>query len=238
MYNVNVRYEGRDRRGSRVYKIKYLQSRRKRSKMANYKKLETLVKNFAETTDEMYEEIIDNEMVDVSTLSDKKKFAVLVFTELAKALDTKEHKLLLDCNFPASKFHNHADEAEDEYKVDYYRLVSSADANRSLIQVYVNADPKTGTAKFRLCTSCAKANREQFEALEDELHFLIQRDSNTGRAKTSTRDGITYDEIVDVVKAVCAVLANTRAQSAAAKEEKKKAKAKKETTEEEETTEE
>lgn len=193
--------------------------------MANYKKLETLVKNFTETTDEVYKEIIDNEMVDVSTLTAKDKFAVLVFVELAKALGTKDHKLVLDCNFPASKFHNHEDEADDEYLVDYYRLVSSADANRSLIQFYVNADPNKGNCKFNLCTSCAKANREQFEALEDELHFLVKRDPKTGRAKTSQRNNVGYEEIVDVVKAVCAVLANTKAEAQKAKAEAKKQKA-------------
>ena len=200
--------------------------------MANYKKLETLVKNFTETTDEVFENLIDNEMVDVSTLTDKEKFAVLVFAELAKALQTKDHRLELDCNYAASKFHNHEDEAEDEYLVDYYRLVPTANANSTLIQFYVNADPKKERCLFTLCTSCAKANREQFEALEDDLHFTVKRDKKTGRAKTSQRNNIPYDEVVDVVKAVCAVLANTqstaeqaKAAKAAAKEEAKKAKA-------------
>jgi len=200
--------------------------------MANYKKLETLVKNFTETTDEVFENLIDNEMVDVSTLSDKEKFAVLVFAELAKALQTKDHHLELDCNYAASKFHNHDDEAEDEYLVNYFRLVPTANANSTLIQFYVNADPKKERCLITLCTSCAKANREQFEALEDDLRFTVKRDKKTGRAKTSQRSNIPYDEVVDVVKAVCAVLANTqsaveqaKAEKAAAKEEAKKSKA-------------
>lgn len=192
--------------------------------MANYKKLETLVKNFTETTDEVYKEIIDNENVDVSALTAREKFATLVFVELAKALGTKDHKLVLDCNFPASKHLNHKDPGDDEYLVDYYRLVSLADANRSLIQFYVSADPNKGNCSFNLCTSCARANREAFEALEDELHFLVKRDPNTGRAKTSWRNNVGYEEIVDVVKAVCAVLANTKAEAAKAKAEAKKAK--------------
>lgn len=192
--------------------------------MANYKSIETLVKNLANVTEETLAGIIDNEMVDVSTLSDKEKFAVLVFAELAKALATKDHKLVMDCNYAASKFHNHEDEDEDVYKVDYFRLVPLANVNSTLIQFYVTTDPKKGNVRFVLCTSCAKANREQFEALEDDLHFIVKRDKNTGRAKTSQRSNIGYEEVVDIVKNVCAVLANTDALKAAAKKAKDEAK--------------
>jgi hypothetical protein len=76
-----------------------------------------------------------------------------------------------------------------------------------MIQFYVSANPKKGSCSFTLCTSCAKANLEQLLALRDDLKFAPLIDKS-GRAKTTTRKGIQYDELVDVVKAVCAVLAN------------------------------
>ena len=175
--------------------------------MANYKKLETLVKNFESLTDDILDEIVNNEEVDVSTLSDREKFSCLVFAEMKKALETKNHELVLDCNYPQSKKHNKKDPADNEWLVDYYRLVSKDTKNQSMIQFYVSANPKKGECKFTLCTSCAKANLEQFLALRDDLKFEPLLDKG-GNAKTTTRKGIQYDELVDVVKAVCAVLAN------------------------------
>ena len=188
--------------------------------MANYKKLETLVKNFETLTDDILNEIVNNDEVDVSTLSDREKFSCLVFAEMKKALETKSHELVLDCNYPQSKKHNKKDPADDEWLVDYYRLVSKDTKNQSMIQFYVSANPKKGDCKFTLCTSCAKANLEQFLALRDDLHFEPLLDKS-GKAKTTTRKGISYDELVDVVKAVCAVLANNTKKEESKKEDPK-----------------
>lgn len=193
--------------------------------MANYKKLETLVKNVDATTNDEFRKIVDNENVDVDTLSCNEKLAVLVFAEMQKALETKDHTLVLDCNYAQSKFHNKTDKElekgqENVWLVDYYRLISKDTRNQSMIQFYTHASAKRGTCTFRLCTSCAKANREQFETLEDTLHFKVIRDKS-GRAKTCERQGIQYDELVDVVKAVCAVLAAQPAKKSAVKEDKK-----------------
>ena len=193
--------------------------------MANYKKLETLVKNFETLTDDILNEIVNNEEVDVSTLSDREKFSCLVFAEMKKALETKSHELVLDCNYSQSKKHNKKDPADNEWLVDYYRLVSKDTKNASMIQFYVSANPKKSSCSFTLCTSCAKANLEQFLALRDDLQFEPLVDKS-GKPKTTTRKGIQYDELVDVVKAVCAVLANN-----AKKEEPKKGEPKDETEE-------
>lgn len=193
--------------------------------MANYKKLETLVKNFETLTDDILNEIVNNEEVDVSTLSDREKFSCLVFAEMKKALETKSHELVLDCNYSQSKKHNKKDPADNKWLVDYYRLVSKDNKNASMIQFYVSANPKKSSCSFTLCTSCAKANLEQFLALRDDLQFAPLTDKS-GRPKTTTRKGIQYDELVDVVKAVCAVLANN-----AKKEEPKKVEPKEETEE-------
>ena len=193
--------------------------------MANYKKLETLVKNFETLTDDILNEIVNNEEVDVSTLSDREKFSCLVFAEMKKALETKNHELVLDCNYPQSKKHNKKNPEDNEWLVDYYRLVSKDTKNSSMIQFYVSANPKKNSCSFTLCTSCAKANLEQFLALRDDLQFEPLTDK-AGKPKTTTRKGIQYDELVDVVKAVCAVLANN-----AKKEEPKKDEPKEETEE-------
>ena len=165
------------------------------------KKLETLTKALETITPAALAAIINNEdAVDAEHLTPNEQFAVLIFDELARALKTKEHVLVLDCNYAQSK--------NDIPKVDYFRLVSNDTKNQSMIQVYVHANAKAGTVNFALCTSCARVNREQFIALADDLKFVIKCDSRTGRAKTSQRTGISYDDIVPVVKSVCAVLAN------------------------------
>ena len=189
------------------------------------KNLETIFAEAKEITNETIANIINNEAIDETSLTEREKVSVLVYAELAKALDTKDRKLVLDCNYAASKFHNHKDESQDQWLVDYYRLVPTANVNSTLIQFYVSINFTNSAVTFKLCTSCSKMNRDQFEALKDELHFTTKWDKEHTRAKTSTRVGVSYDEIVDVVKAVCAVLASTKVEAEKAKANKEKAKA-------------
>jgi hypothetical protein len=192
--------------------------------MANYKKLENLVKDFEALTDETLNEIVNCPDIEVDTLSDREKFSCLVFQQMSRALDNKAYRLMLDCNYPQSNKHNKSPKQlekgqEPEWLVDYYRLVSKEGKQKSLIQIYVKANPKSGTCMFDLCTSCAKDNLEQFIALRDELHFepVGKKD---GGAKTTRRMNVSYDELVAVCKAVTAILATTEKQKAEAKKHK------------------
>lgn len=155
------------------------------------KKLDTLRNELATISNDTLANIISNENVDIDTLTEFEKLAVLMYRELAKALNSKKHTLLLDCNYANSK--------NEVLKVDYYRL---AVAN-SMIQIYVRKN------SFRICTSASKSNREQFALLESELHFKTKYDSKTHRAKTTERINISYDDIVEVTKSVIAILENT-----------------------------
>lgn len=168
------------------------------------KKLETLKTAAKKITAADLEKIVGCPDVPTDSLSANETFAVMLYTELAKALKATDSVLVMDCNYAQSKFH-----AAETYLVDYWRIVSTDTRNQSMIQIYVHANAKRGTASFHLCTSCARVNRDQFEALEDELHFTVKRDTKTGRAKTTERKGIGYEELPAVVKAVKAVLANT-----------------------------
>ena len=158
------------------------------------KNLDTLKKALDTTTDEVLATIINNSDVDPADLTPAEKLSVLMYAEFAKALKTKEHQLLLDCNYADSK-----NAQNGVLLVDYYRLA----VHGAMIQVYVKK------SSFGVCTSASKANREQFLALENDLHFVTKYDKKTGRAKTTQRNGITYDELVPVIKAVIAVLENT-----------------------------
>ena len=155
------------------------------------KKLETLKKELETVTDETLANIINNNDVIVKSLSQFERLSVLMFAELEKALRTKEHKLILDCNYANSK--------NADLKVDYYRL---AIAN-SMIQIYVRQN------SFRICTSASKANREKFAELEEQLQFKTKYDKKTNRAKTTERLNISYDDIVNVTKQVIAILEST-----------------------------
>lgn len=161
------------------------------------KKLDTLKKALESIENEALESIIDNVDVDVDTLTKSEKLFVLMFAEIEKALRTKEHRLVLDCNYSNSK--------NEVLRVDYYRL---AIAN-SMIQIYCKTN-----CTFAVCTSASKANREQFKTLENELHFVTKYDTKTQRAKTTQRSNIAYEDIVNVVKSVIAVLENTATQKA------------------------
>lgn len=193
--------------------------------MANYKKLENLVKDLETLTDDLLNEIVDCPDVDVSTLTDKEKFSCLVYQQMSRALENKSYKLVLDCNYPQSNKHNKSEKQlakgqEPEWLVDYYRLCSKEGKQRSLIQIYVKTNPKTGSCLFDLCTSCARDNLAQFIALRDELHFEPLKKSGGDGAKTSARKNVTYDELVAVCKAVTAILANTEKARAEAKAKK------------------
>ena len=157
------------------------------------KKLETLKKTLATVDNETLSNIINNNDVDIDSLTEFEKLSVLMYAEFEKALRTKEHKLLLDCNFEDSK-----NVQKNVLLVDYYRLA----VNNCMIQVYVKQN------YFNVYTSASKANREQFAQLE-ELKFVTKYDKKTNRAKTSHRDKISYDELVEIVKSVIAVLENT-----------------------------
>ena len=157
------------------------------------KKLDTLKTALDTVTDETLAAIINNTDIKPEDLSPAEKLSVLMYEEFAKALKTKEHQLLLDCNYADSK-----NVQNTVLRVDYYRLA----AHGSMIQIYVKKN------SFAVCTSASKANREQFAALDD-LKFVTKYDAKTGRAKTTQRTGITYEELVPTVKAVIAILGNT-----------------------------
>ena len=111
------------------------------------KKLETLKKTLeAENINDTLKDIINNENVDIETLTAREKFSTLIYAELAKALNNKNNQLLLDANYAQSKFHN-----SEQYKVDYYRYISKDTANDTMIQLYVSANANTAKCKFRIC---------------------------------------------------------------------------------------
>lgn len=158
------------------------------------KKLETLKTALETVSAETLAKIIANDDVCPDDLTAAEKLSVLMYEELAKALKTKEHQLLLDCNYADSK-----NAQNGILLVDYYRLA----IHGAMIQVYVKRN------SFNICTSASRANREQFAALENDLHFVTKYDKKTGRAKTTQRNGLTYEELVPVIKAVIAVLETT-----------------------------
>ena len=165
------------------------------------KKLETLKKELENITNERLSEIIENDDVIVDSLNDFEKLSVLMYNEIAKAINCKDYKIVLDCNYANSK--------NSVLKVDYYRL---AVAN-CMIQVYVRKQ------SFRICTSANATNREKFATLESELHFKTKYDSKTHRAKTTERINIAYDEIVSVIKQVIAILKESATEKAQSKKE-------------------
>jgi hypothetical protein len=158
------------------------------------KKLDTLKKMLADIDTQTLADIVQNDDIVIDDLSEFEKLSILMYNEIAKSINCKAYKLLLDCNFADSK-----NRQNDILLVDYYRLA----VNNSMIQIYVKRN------SFAICTSASKANREQFATLENDLHFVTKYDKKTQRAKTTQRNNISYDDIVSVIKQVIAVLEST-----------------------------
>lgn len=167
------------------------------------KKMTTIAAAAAKTTTDALTTIIGCPDIDAENLTANKRLAVLAFAELAKATKTKDSHLILDCNYGQSKNHT-----SGNYLVTYWRLVSNDTKNQSMVQVYAHPSAKRGVITFSLCTSCAKMNREQFERVTD-LQFTVKYNKKTGRAKTSERKGVSYEELPSVLASVRAVLANS-----------------------------
>lgn len=196
--------------------------------MKNYKTLEDLMKSFETLTDETITEIVGNENISSKTLVESEKLSVLIFDELKKALTTEDRQLVLDCNFPKSKFHNRTAKQlenglENEYLVNYFRLVSN---NNSIPMLHIwprNLNVAKGTCTFELHITADVA--PILQANEEEFQFTIKRRPN-GIIRDVYRSGVAYDEIVSVVNSLCALLATNAETKAAEKKEKETAKKK------------
>jgi len=161
------------------------------------KKVTELVKELSnENINDTLESIIANDDIILNSLTEKEKFAVLLFRELKKAIDNDKFEIVLDCNYARSKF--------SVLKVDYYRVIDKI-TQTSYVQVYTRLS--SNQANFRLCTSCKEIYIEQLQS----LGFVVKRDK-TGRAKTSEKLNISYDNIVKTIQDVLNVF--TSAQSA------------------------
>ena len=194
--------------------------------MKNYKTLEDLMKAFETLTDDTITEIVGNENISSKTLVENEKLSVLIFDELKKALTTEDRQLVLDCNFPKSKFHNRTAKQlenglENEYLVNYFRLVSN---NNSIPMLHIwprNLNAAKGTCTFELHITADVA--PILQANEEEFQFTIKRRPN-GIIRDVYRSGVAYDEIVSVVNSLCALLATNAETKAAEKKEKEAAK--------------
>lgn len=196
--------------------------------MTNYKTLEDLMKAFETLTDDTIAEIVGNENISSKTLVESEKLSVLIFDELSKALTTEDRQLVLDCNFPKSKFHNRTAKQienglENEYLVNYFRLVSN---NNSIPMLHIwprNLNAAKGTCTFELHITADVA--PILQANEEEFQFTIKRRPN-GIIRDVYRSGVAYDEIVSVVNSLCALLATNAETKAVEKKEKEAAKKK------------
>jgi hypothetical protein len=194
--------------------------------MKNYKTLEDLMKAFETLTDETIAQIVGNENISGAALAENEKLSVLIFDELSKALTTEDRQLVLDCNFPKSKFHNRTAKQienglENEYLVNYFRLISNNDSVPMLHIWPRNISATKGTCTFELHITADVA--PILQANEEEFHFTIKRRPN-GIIRDVYRSGVTYDEIVSVVNSLCALLATNAETKAVEKKEKETAK--------------
>ena len=191
--------------------------------------LKNLMESFETLTEEKIDKIVGNENVDASTLPDSEKLSVLVFSELEKALHTEDRKLILDCNYQKSKFHNRTPKQiarglENEYLVNYFRLVS-ADKAIPMLHIWpkhLNTAKCTCTFEVHITSEVSSILAER----EEEFNFTIKRRPD-GTIRDVYRSGVQYDELVGLVNSLCALLTANAKAKAAKKEEKEKAKEKK-----------
>lgn len=167
------------------------------------KKVTEVVKELSgENIDGTLESIIANDDIILKSLTEREKFAVLLFRELKKAVDNDQFELVLDCNYKQSKF--------SVLKVDYYRVIDRI-TKTSQIQVYTRLNVASNRANFRLCTSCKEIYIEPLQA----LGFTVKRDKKTGRAKTSEKLNISYDSIAKTIHDVLNVFTSAAKKTSA-----------------------
>ena len=169
------------------------------------KKVTELVKELTnENINDTLKSIIANDDIILKSLTEREKFAVLLFRELKKAIDNDKFEIVLDCNYARSKF--------SVSKVDYYRVIDKI-TKTSHIQVYTRLNVAANQANFRLCTSCKEVYIEQLQS----LGFVVKRDKKTNRAKTSEKLNISYDNIVKTIHDVLSVFTSSQSAETSAK---------------------
>lgn len=169
------------------------------------KKLETLRKELVNVSNDTLTAIVNCNDVDVANLTDNEKLAVLVFNEYKKALDNKLVTCVLDCNYSNSKLHNNEDEAENEFKVDYFRLID--EHNDSLARCYIHVSKSAVTTDIRF--SAKKSVLAQAEKLE-KMQFEIFRYKATQKVRNVRRQSVAYDEFVQTAKNALSILADSK----------------------------
>ena len=110
-------------------------------------------------------DIIGNDDITLNSLTEKEKFAVLLFRELKKAFDNDKLELVLDCNYKQSKL--------STSKVDYYRVIDKL-TKASYAQIYPRLIVASSRADFRLYTS-SNMHKNQLKKLLDVLREYTQR---------------------------------------------------------------
>ena len=172
------------------------------------KNMNTLLKEVETMTEDTLYSVIEDNHVDFDKLTRKEKQSFLALREIGKAIDSKKYKLVFDCDFETSKFHDEKKVADGsaQFLVDYACIVSKTDVNTRLLQIYTTST--TNTTYFRICTTCKEAlrNSEVF----DSIGFTTRYDTKTKRAKTTQRTNIQYDEIVNTIKSVLSILENDK----------------------------
>lgn len=181
------------------------------------KKLATLEKTLATVTNEEIKELVNCDAVNTEYLTENEKLAVLVYSEIKKAIDNKDIELLLDCNYEKSQFHKN-----DTYLVDYYRLIDRT-TRQSIIQMYFkckkhrdaekSTEEKTvysiDSVNFLYCFSVKEVYRPTFAENYDTLNVDMIINKKTNKYKHSQRNNIDYNDTVAVAKLILSVLNNT-----------------------------
>ena len=129
--------------------------------------LETIVHNFTQ-----YD-------CSIATVFEKK--CILYFRELAKAVNTKDYEIVLNCNYAHRKTQNNA---VTEYRLAVYDR---------MIHVYCKKN------KCSICCSIAEKNKQVFADRFEQLQIV------TDNKKTAYRNNVNYDELAQLIKDIIAV---------------------------------
>ncbi len=172
------------------------------------KQMNTLIKELETMNADTLYSVIEDNHVDFDKLTRREKQSFLALREVGKAVSNSKYNLVFDCDFESSKFHDEKKQksGEAQYLVDYACIVSKTDVNTRLLQIYTTST--NDSTYFRICTTCKEALRES-EAFE-KIAFTTRYDKKTGRAKTTQRTNIQYNDIVAVIKSVLAILEESK----------------------------
>lgn len=147
------------------------------------KKIETL-KKYAKY-DDVISNVLHNDAILISALTDTERLKITVFCEVARALNNDTHEAILQCNYDCTK---HA----DAHSFDLIRFVEREKHQNALCNIYISIKKDV-----IYCNITVSAHKTYQKALQDAQYDIVKH-----------RKVVTLDTLTTEIKTLYAIFAS------------------------------